>query len=133
VTVIIGIVEAMRRRELIALTSAVFTRLHAETAGRYRLIAHRGGIVDESHAENSPGSIEAAIKRGYWMLEVDIRRTRDGEPILHTIRHSNASTAMNAAFKTLLGTKCSASGPDRAIQVPFTSRIFAGCVKERFA
>ena len=29
-----------------------------------------------------PGSIEAAIKRGYWMLEVDIRRTSDGEPIL---------------------------------------------------
>jgi hypothetical protein len=38
--------------------------------------------VDQSHAENSPGSIQAAIDRGYWMLEVDIRRTADGEPIL---------------------------------------------------
>lgn len=48
----------------------------------FHLIAHRGGIVDENHAENSPASIEAAIARGYWMLEVDIRRTADGEPIL---------------------------------------------------
>ena len=48
----------------------------------FKLIAHRGGIVDETHAENSPGSIQAAIDRGYWMLEVDIRRTADGEPIL---------------------------------------------------
>lgn len=47
-----------------------------------RLIAHRGGIVDETHAENSLGSIEAAIARGYWMIEVDVRATVDGEPVL---------------------------------------------------
>jgi hypothetical protein len=56
--------------------------LQDQQVSRYRLIAHRGGIVDEEHAENSPGSIQAAIERGYWMLEVDIRRTKDGEPIL---------------------------------------------------
>ncbi|MCZ2153689.1 MAG: glycerophosphodiester phosphodiesterase family protein [Bryobacterales bacterium] len=48
----------------------------------YKLIAHRGGIVDSEHPENSPGSLQAAIERGYWMVEVDVRRTRDGEPIL---------------------------------------------------
>ena len=47
-----------------------------------RLIAHRGGIVDDGHAENSRGSAEAAIARGYWMLEVDVRATKDGEPVL---------------------------------------------------
>jgi glycerophosphoryl diester phosphodiesterase len=47
-----------------------------------RLIAHRGGIVDDIHAENSRGSIEEAIKRGYWMIEVDVRATLDGEPVL---------------------------------------------------
>lgn len=47
-----------------------------------KLIAHRGGIVDEEHPENSPGSLQAAIDRGYWMVEVDVRRTRDGEPFL---------------------------------------------------
>lgn len=48
----------------------------------YKLIAHRGGIVDEAFPENSPGSLQAAIDRGYWMIEVDIRCTKDGEPIL---------------------------------------------------
>jgi glycerophosphoryl diester phosphodiesterase len=47
------------------------------------LIAHRGGVVDENHAENSRASILTAIERGYWMLEVDIRETRDGRAILH--------------------------------------------------
>ncbi len=47
-----------------------------------RLAAHRGGVVDSSHPENSAASIQAAISRGYWMIEVDVRSTLDGEPIL---------------------------------------------------
>ncbi|MPZ18315.1 MAG: hypothetical protein GEV06_10435 [Luteitalea sp.] len=50
--------------------------------GELFLIAHRGGVVDETHPENSPSSVEAAIARGYWMLEVDIRRSRDGQAIV---------------------------------------------------
>jgi len=46
------------------------------------LIAHRGGVVDHGRPENSPAAIQAAIDQKYWMLEVDIRRTQDGEPIL---------------------------------------------------
>ena len=45
------------------------------------LIAHRGGVV-EHNAENSRAAMLAAIDRGYWMLEVDIRETRDGRAIL---------------------------------------------------
>lgn len=51
-------------------------------AAPVRLIAHRGGIVDDAHPENSPASLEAAIAAGYWMVEVDVRRTRDGHAIL---------------------------------------------------
>lgn len=47
-----------------------------------RLIAHRGGVTDTGEAENSPASLEAAIERGYWMVEVDVRRTRDGRAVL---------------------------------------------------
>lgn len=54
----------------------------AAIAPEFKLIAHRGGIVDDQFPENSPGSLEAAIARGYWMVEVDIRRTKDGEPVL---------------------------------------------------
>lgn len=72
----------MNRREL--LTGAV-CGLVARGAIRkeLRLIAHRGGVVDKQRHENSAESIQAAIARGYWMIEVDVRRTRDGEPVLH--------------------------------------------------
>jgi glycerophosphoryl diester phosphodiesterase len=48
-----------------------------------KLIAHRGGVVDELHIENNFTGLEAAIDRGYWMVEIDIRRSRDGRPIIH--------------------------------------------------
>jgi len=48
-----------------------------------RLIAHRGGVVDDNHIEHSLDGLEAAIDRGYWMIEVDVRETKDGFPIVH--------------------------------------------------
>lgn len=42
-----------------------------------RIIAHRGGVVGDTHAENSPGAIAAAVERGYWMVELDVRESRD--------------------------------------------------------
>lgn len=47
------------------------------------LIAHRGGVVDEQRAENSASAIEEAIQRGYRMLEVDLRKSLDGEIVVH--------------------------------------------------
>lgn len=44
-------------------------------------IAHRGGVVDARYSENSPASLEAAISNGYWMIESDIRETKDGKII----------------------------------------------------
>lgn len=54
-----------------------------DTAAPLRLIAHRGGIVDANCAENSPAAIEAAIKRGYWMVEVDVRESKDGRLVVN--------------------------------------------------
>ena len=48
----------------------------------YQLIAHRGGVVDNLHAENSLAALETAIKQGYWMTEIDLRLTKDGVFIL---------------------------------------------------
>jgi glycerophosphoryl diester phosphodiesterase len=67
----------LSRRTLLSLPALA---LHA--AEPIRLIAHRGGIVDDQHAENSPASLQDAIAAGYWMVEVDVRRTKDGEAIL---------------------------------------------------
>jgi glycerophosphoryl diester phosphodiesterase len=47
------------------------------------LIAHRGGVVDESRSENSLGAIQEAIRQGYARIEVDIRSSKDGQPYLH--------------------------------------------------
>lgn len=52
-------------------------------AAGLRLIAHRGGVVDQGRPENSPAAVQTAIDHGYWMIEVDVRRTRDHEPVLY--------------------------------------------------
>lgn len=54
-----------------------------ETELPVNLIAHRGGIVNENRIENSRAAMEEAILRGYWMLEIDLRKTKDGRIILH--------------------------------------------------
>jgi glycerophosphoryl diester phosphodiesterase len=48
-----------------------------------RLIAHRGGVVSGQFAENSPASLEEAVRRGYWMIEVDVRESKDGKLVVH--------------------------------------------------
>lgn len=53
------------------------------STGSPKLIAHRGGVVGDKYAENSPASVEAAIERGYYMLEVDLRESADGRIVLH--------------------------------------------------
>lgn len=56
--------------------------LGAPAAG-LKWIAHRGGVVDARYSENSPASLEAAVKNGYWMIECDIRETADHQIVTH--------------------------------------------------
>lgn len=53
----------------------------------YKLIAHRGGIVEGKYNEFDPASIQAAIDQGYYMLEVDVHDTKDGVLILNHDRN----------------------------------------------
>lgn len=71
------------KRYLFALICLFGMVAHAEDSpeSRYRLVAHRGGVVEGALVENSRPAIEAAIERGYWMVEMDIRETRDGVAI----------------------------------------------------
>ncbi|MBL9200857.1 MAG: hypothetical protein JNL39_10140 [Opitutaceae bacterium] len=50
----------------------------AAPAARHRLIAHRGGVVEGKFPDNSAAALQAAVARGYGMIEVDIRETKDG-------------------------------------------------------
>jgi glycerophosphoryl diester phosphodiesterase len=70
------------KRFFIVAALAGAARIFLHSAEPVKLIAHRGGIVDERYAENSASSLEAAIKRGYWMAEVDIRETKDGHLVV---------------------------------------------------
>ncbi|SMO32057.1 Glycerophosphoryl diester phosphodiesterase family protein [Saccharicrinis carchari] len=54
-----------------------------ETDTKYHLIAHRGGIVDTKTPENSKEALLRAIENNYWMVEVDMRLTKDGVLITH--------------------------------------------------
>lgn len=51
-------------------------------ARRPLMIAHRGGVVAADAPENSVRAIEYAAQQGYDMLELDVRRARDGVPVL---------------------------------------------------
>lgn len=52
----------------------------------YKLIAHRGGIVEDKYNEYDPASIQSAIDQGYYMLEVDVQETKDGVLV---VNHDN--------------------------------------------
>ena len=54
-----------------------------EVRHSYHLIAHRGGVVDSVTAENSLRALKKASENGYWMVEVDLRLTRDSVLIIH--------------------------------------------------
>lgn len=70
-------------RLLPSLLAVVLIQAAVQATEPVRLIAHRGGVVDESIIENNRAAIEEAVKRGYWMVEADIRSSRDGVPVVH--------------------------------------------------
>ncbi|MBD1426940.1 glycerophosphodiester phosphodiesterase family protein [Sphingobacterium arenae] len=55
--------------------------------GDIKLIAHRGGVVDEHTDENSIASVKKAAAAGYYMVELDVRMTRDSVLIVHHDRN----------------------------------------------
>jgi hypothetical protein len=50
---------------------------------RYELIAHRGGVVDRLEEENTLEAIDRAAEAGYYGVEIDVRRTKDGAVVLN--------------------------------------------------
>lgn len=55
--------------------------------GEFKLIAHRGGVVDQHIDENSIASIKKAAANGYYMVELDVRTTKDAVLIVHHDRN----------------------------------------------
>jgi glycerophosphoryl diester phosphodiesterase len=62
---------------LLLVQISAFTQYNYKIDSQYKLIAHRGGVVDEKIPENSIDALKKAVKTGYWMVEVDMRLTKD--------------------------------------------------------
>lgn len=68
--------------------------LHDVAAVRARrplLIAHRGGVIAPDAPENSLAAIRRAAERGYDLVELDVIRPADDEPVLF---HDRAGTLL---------------------------------------
>jgi glycerophosphoryl diester phosphodiesterase len=48
---------------------------------KFLLIAHRGGVVDDTLSENSLKGLEEAVRRGYTHIEIDANVTKDGHVV----------------------------------------------------
>ena len=84
----LAIIEARRRaaaaapvfssdKEMIDVRNASNVR-----ARRPLLIAHRGGVVSARIPEGSLAAIREAARHGYDMVELDVRATKDGVPVI---------------------------------------------------
>ncbi len=60
------------------------------------LIAHRGGVVDTTHPEDTLSALHEAIEQGYWMVEVDVQRSCDGELV---VQHDDTFVRIYAVNK----------------------------------
>ena len=59
------------------------------------IVAHRGGVVNDTLLENSIEGLEEAIRRGYTHLEVDLRTTKDGHVVCFHERNLSEITGIN--------------------------------------
>jgi glycerophosphoryl diester phosphodiesterase len=50
-------------------------------SGKHKSIGHRGGVVDSTYAENSLAALQEAYRRKYYMVEIDVRLSKDGQLI----------------------------------------------------
>lgn len=75
----------VKRIILLLIIVFLFARCNSsnENMSKHILIAHRGGVVDSLRHENSLAAAQEALRRGYKMLEVDIRETADEKAVLN--------------------------------------------------
>ncbi|MDR1746712.1 MAG: glycerophosphodiester phosphodiesterase family protein [Tannerella sp.] len=58
--------------------ASLFAQEQIHIQAPYRLIAHRGGVVEGKNMENSIAALDEAIRRGYSGVEIDVRQSKDG-------------------------------------------------------
>ena len=66
--------------------TALISGVYAQSS-EVKLIAHRGGVVDEHTDENSLAAVRKAAEQGYYMVELDVRLTKDSVLVVHHDRN----------------------------------------------
>ncbi len=83
-------------RELIDVRDAAKVR-----ARRPVLVAHRGGVVSSRIPEGSLAAIREAARFGYDMVELDVRATKDGAPVIFHDASLLSATGQEGAIGAL--------------------------------
>ena len=84
------------------LLAGIYSRAQSVApAKNFRLIAHRGGIVDSAAAQNSLQALTKAIAKGYWMVEVDLRMTQDSVLVTHHDKTFKNSFGLDVAVSSM--------------------------------
>ncbi|HEY8398983.1 MAG TPA: glycerophosphodiester phosphodiesterase family protein [Flavihumibacter sp.] len=89
----------------------------AAYAQPYKLIAHRGGIVDSLTPENSLPALEKAIQKGYWMVEIDLRITADSVLITQHDRNFKRYFGVDSAVTSMTWEQI------QKLRTPFGTRV----------
>lgn len=104
----------MKRYCLSLLLLLVFTTAFTQP---YKLIAHRGGIVDSTTPENSLPALQKAIQKGYWMVEIDLRITADSVLITQHDRNFKRYFGADSAVTSMTWEQI------QKLRTPFGTRV----------
>ncbi|NLR60533.1 hypothetical protein HGH93_20660 [Chitinophaga polysaccharea] len=97
------------------------------STGPYRLIAHRGGVVDSTTDQNSAQALSKAISDGYWMVEIDMRMTKDSVLITHHDATFKRSFGLDAAVADMNWEAIARLKNDHGYRVQKLEEVFARC------
>lgn len=102
------------------------TALRAQS-NPFRLIAHRGGVVDSTTAQNSQEALTKAIAKGYWMVEVDLRMTRDSVLITHHDKNFRQSFGLDSTVSSMTSDAISKLRNANGYRVQRFEEVLAHC------
>ena len=93
----------------------------------YRLIAHRGGLVDSKTPENSRASLQKAIQQKFWMVEIDLRITADSVLITQHDRTFKRYFGLDSAVSSLNWTRIRELRSDAGTKVMNFEEVLQQC------
>jgi len=104
---------------LIGCSGAVRQSSDIHIRSEFRLMAHRGGVVDGGrNPENSIAALDEAIKRGYSGVEIDIRQSKDGKLFLYHNRSFESDYDSKGSGEEMTWEEIQSLRPLKATSVP---------------